>query len=496
MGEFFGVPRHELLAFFPEGTRMDSKFHRVDWEPFAAMTERICAEIGEREDLIAAGQRYTYERIGTRFTHLMTQFGGGWDRVLWATKHFFSPRLIKGYVMEYRKLGDHHFELSSSIPDNYVGCEPYFWLFAGVWTGGNKISNLKHEILSLEVHPHGSRGEIRFARRNRASKVAFNSPWSRLKTWRDLKTNAREQQLQVEVLQLATHNLQHSVQAVSDAVYRIRQDTLVAENSAARTLQASADFDPEPLRKAALASPDTLKIGNRILEVRTPPRETEDSGHERLLVLRDRTEEIRLRQEAESAPERVRKQTGEKVSTLLGQELESVSTRIRSFLAEHPDDETAESLQRLEVLADQCRLQAKALVNHNLQQFEHQPDWRKALQELQQEYQDLYDFQIRIEGRLHPEPEDREGWSAWYLLCKEAFRNAYRHSGGSRVTLEMRPGQVRILDDGQGLREACEAGRGLGCDSMRDRAADLGWSMSPAPAPENGWILTRPKREG
>jgi hypothetical protein len=490
MGEFFGVPRKELVAFFPQGTRTDSKYHRVDWEPFAAMTERVCAEVGKREALIPAGQRYTYERIGTRFTHLMTQFGGGWDRVLWATKYFFSPRLIKGYEMGYTKLGDHHFELTCSIPSGYAGCEPYFWLFAGVWTGGNKISNLKHEILSLDVHSHGSRGEIRFAKRNRASRTVFNAPWSRLKTWRELKRDTREQQVQVQELDQITRNLQESVEAVSDAVYRLDSGAVVAENTAAESLQRVEGFTPEVLTTCIQnATSGQLEIGDRVLEVRSPFPDSPSSSPGGLLVLRDRTEEVRLQRELEETPDLVRQQTGERVSTVLGEELTQVAGEIDSFLATHPDHNAAGTLQRLSALAVQCQRQAKALVDHRLRSFQTAAEWERGLEELRREYQDLYAYEVTLHGRLSPEPETAAGWSEWFLICKEAFRNAHRHSGGTSVRLDMSPGRVEILDNGNGLAERCPNSRGLGCDSMRDRAETLGWQMQPAPAPANGWIL-------
>ena len=483
IGEFFGIPREELTCFFPEGTSFDSKFSRVDWEPFAKMTAFTCDRIGQREELIPLGQSYTYERIGSRFTHLMTQFGGGWDRVLWATKYFFNPRLIRGYEMSYEKLGHNHFRLRSSFPESYVGCEPYFWLFTGVWTGGNKISNLKHEILSLDITPHTSVGEIRFAERNRVSRVAFNAPWSRFRTWRELRKDNHEQQKQVEELDQVARNLQQSVEAVSDAVYRVGEKELIAENAAAKQLQASQGFNRnELLVRHHARQTGRIQMGNHSLEIRS----AEQSG---LLVLRDRTEEDQLLRQAEGATQRVRKQTGEHVSAVLGHELDKTSELIHAFCSDHPTHEATDSLQQLSPLVDQCKSQAQALIDHRYPLFETRDHWRDALEELCTEYRNLYGFEIIIQGHLSPEPEAQKGWSDWFLLFKEAFRNAYRHSCGQTVTLELIPGRIQILDDGRGLRESVQNPKGLGCESMRTRAKDLGWDMDPAPAPENGWIL-------
>ena len=490
IGDFFGIPRQELTCFFPEGTSFDSKFTRVDWEPFAAMTKFTCDRIGQKEELIPLGQSYTYERIGSRFTHLMTQFGGGWDRVLWATKHFFNPRLIRGYEMSYEKLGHNHFRLRSSFPESYVGCEPYFWLFTGVWTGGNKISNLKHEILSLDITPHTSVGEIRFAERNRVSRVAFNAPWSRFRTWRELRKDNHEQQKQVEELDQVARNLQQSVEAVSDAVYRVGKKELIAENAAAMQLQASEGFNSDQLLLCH-HSPQTgmIQIGKQTLEVRSD----EPDG---LLVLRDRTQEESLLREAERAPQRVRKQTGERVYAVLGHELDRVSERIHAFCVDHPTHDAAKTLQQLSPLVDQCKSQAKALIDHRYPSFENEDHWREALEKLCEEYRILYSFEIVLQGHLSPEPETKGGWNDWFLLCNEAFRNAFRHSGGHTVTLAMQPGRIQILDDGSGLRESFQESEGLGCESMRARAKDLGWNMHPAPAPENGWILEFSEAQG
>ena len=83
---------------------------------------------------------------------------------------------------------------------------------------------------------------------------------------------------------------------------------------------------------------------------------------------------------------------------------------------------------------------------------------------------------------------------AAYRIAQEALTNAVRHSGGSRVDVELgvrepdRMLTVRVTDDGTGLRQTDSPGFGM--HSMRQRARDVGGECVVGPANSGGVMVT------
>jgi signal transduction histidine kinase len=81
---------------------------------------------------------------------------------------------------------------------------------------------------------------------------------------------------------------------------------------------------------------------------------------------------------------------------------------------------------------------------------------------------------------------------AAYRITQEALANAARHSGGRRccVRLCLQDGDggpvlaIEVTDDGTGLPERVR--RGVGLDSMQERAAELGGRCSIGNDPDGG----------
>ena len=102
-----------------------------------------------------------------------------------------------------------------------------------------------------------------------------------------------------------------------------------------------------------------------------------------------------------------------------------------------------------------------------------------------------------------PEPMPRLSAAievALYRIATEAVHNVARHARatGCIVRLETPPGAIllTIRDDGLGLPS--DAGGGIGLTSMRERAAELGGTLSIAAAPEGGTHVSAriPWRQG
>jgi signal transduction histidine kinase len=76
---------------------------------------------------------------------------------------------------------------------------------------------------------------------------------------------------------------------------------------------------------------------------------------------------------------------------------------------------------------------------------------------------------------------------AAYRIAVEGLRNAARHAQARRCVVRLRLDDgltVEIVDDGNGL--PAQARLGVGIDSMRERAAELGGACLVATAPMGG----------
>jgi PAS domain S-box-containing protein len=86
--------------------------------------------------------------------------------------------------------------------------------------------------------------------------------------------------------------------------------------------------------------------------------------------------------------------------------------------------------------------------------------------------------------------------TALFRICQEALTNAARHSGASRVHLELRSAaavlELSVADDGRGMALDGEQGVGLslGILGMRERAAALGGEVAIDSAPGRGTTVT------
>jgi signal transduction histidine kinase len=98
-------------------------------------------------------------------------------------------------------------------------------------------------------------------------------------------------------------------------------------------------------------------------------------------------------------------------------------------------------------------------------------------------------IEVRWDGTPGPLPAAVE--TAAYRIAVEAMTNVVRHSGATTCTvlIALRPEAVEVTvgDDGQGLDPARAAGVGL--RSMRERADEIGGTVSISSAPEGGTIV-------
>ena len=75
-----------------------------------------------------------------------------------------------------------------------------------------------------------------------------------------------------------------------------------------------------------------------------------------------------------------------------------------------------------------------------------------------------------------------------FRITQEAMTNAVRHAGAEHITVHLRGGEdgvaIDVVDDGRGCPD--DATPGLGLQSMRDRATELGGTCQVTAAPGGG----------
>ena len=89
--------------------------------------------------------------------------------------------------------------------------------------------------------------------------------------------------------------------------------------------------------------------------------------------------------------------------------------------------------------------------------------------------------------------------AALLRIVQEALNNVAKHAGTSSATVRLRlrrPCRLEIEDRGRGFDPEQVDDRGLGLDGMRERAAEIGWSLAIASSPGAvpGSSLSRPAR--
>ncbi len=95
---------------------------------------------------------------------------------------------------------------------------------------------------------------------------------------------------------------------------------------------------------------------------------------------------------------------------------------------------------------------------------------------------------IRIEGSGTLDGLPAAVEVAAFRITQEAMTNAVRHAGAEHIRVHLRGGEdgvtIDVVDDGRGCPD--DAAPGLGLQSMRDRAAELGGTCQVTAAPGGG----------
>ena len=104
---------------------------------------------------------------------------------------------------------------------------------------------------------------------------------------------------------------------------------------------------------------------------------------------------------------------------------------------------------------------------------------------------------FEVEGDQRLSPAEDQGL---FRIVQESLNNIVKHSSAIRVELRLcltEAPTLEVKDNGQGFNPAqAESGRGMGLSGMRERAAEIGWSLQVVSAPGAGTCIRAEKKPG
>ena len=200
----------------------------------------------------------------------------------------------------------------------------------------------------------------------------------------------------------------------------------------------------------------------------------------------DITERRRLEIALQEATTREQRRIASEIHDGLGQELSGLSLLATGLAREHAarDAKLARDLRQLAELASRsvttCRFLAQGLAP--LQ--EHQNSLVEALRRLASDSTGRAGGPkvLFSEDTSAPSLLSQEANNQLYRIAQEALNNALKHSGAGLVRIQLCVDRIKIIlrisDDGHGFAARPASSRGMGMQTMRDRAAAIGGRLS------------------
>lgn len=209
----------------------------------------------------------------------------------------------------------------------------------------------------------------------------------------------------------------------------------------------------------------------------------------------DITERRKLEQEVAAAAEQERARIGRELHDGLGQQLGGLLFLMNGL---HRDLKDADSRQAeiARQLGDELTVAMRQARNlaHELYAIRATPDGlTQALESLAERVAGAHGIACSFVGNRSLLVESQIVASHFYRIAQEAIHNALKHSGATRIDIELtcRDSVValRVSDNGAGL-PAQATGRGLGLRTMEQRARLLGGEMVVQSRSEGGVEVT------
>ncbi len=200
--------------------------------------------------------------------------------------------------------------------------------------------------------------------------------------------------------------------------------------------------------------------------------------------IRDVTDRIELERQILNVAERERERFGRDVHDDLGQHLTAIEFMNETALTQwqRADPQALESTRAVSSALRQANIHARDLARGlAIPVLAQANGLSTALRELVASTQKTYRRVCHFRGRGRLTITDRDCRIHLFRIAQEAVSNAVRHSGATRIEINLRTmGQDIILgvtDNGRGIKRAERRRRGMGLRVMQYRAGSIGGSL-------------------
>lgn len=170
------------------------------------------------------------------------------------------------------------------------------------------------------------------------------------------------------------------------------------------------------------------------------------------------------------------------VHDVLGRRLSTIAVQaeLAATLAQRGDDRAPERMLEVREIAHQALREARELARgYRATDFRQELDGARSL---------LRSAGIDVQLAVDDLPLGWEEPAGW--VVREAVTNILRHSAATTVEVTFDDGALRVSNDGVRAAPAgADAGDGTGLQSLRERLAPLGSTLTAEPADGGGWMV-------
>jgi len=259
---------------------------------------------------------------------------------------------------------------------------------------------------------------------------------------------------------------------------------------------AALGIDVDPRRGSALEPHECLlrrKDGSEFSGMVAFTSMAPRNPGEFICVIQDITERKRLERALLEVSAREQRHFGQELHDGLGQELTGLALLARGIAGEASKQASpmAQDLEHLSQIASRAIETCRGVARGLSPAGEVQGGLVQALQDLTARVAAMHAIRVEFRQslevplRIRPETGDHV-----YRIAQEALANAVKHSGASRIEVELQASstkvRLQITDNGNGLKSDIPVSSGLGLRTMRYRASLIGARISIGPVGPSG----------
>ncbi len=315
-----------------------------------------------------------------------------------------------------------------------------------------------------------------------------NRPVSHRDSGKELEKSNRELLERQEKLREETTVLMRAFQAIGDSLIQFRAGAVIRANPKGRILlnklsqdQIQSLVNIETGQTVRFSKTPYLVRGNRIIA------RTEEI--DRLITLRDLSDEEAIQKRVLESKDQERKRTMADLEHQLGEDLQTIHERLEVLIRDDLGEN--EQLPQILQLVETCIAESRPGSLSSSRKITSRAALQKELESLAHDFAANFHYPIHLTIKELPSFIEDTHWTELFLLIQEGLRNSWRHSGGSSACLIIEKNQIALWDDGSGLSPEQTNSEGVGLKSLLARSERIGFEAQVMSPPRNGWIFAR-----